>query len=68
MGVYIHSYLDAGVSQLGLNVFEVKHVSALHPAGHVVAQHVECGIDAQLLPYKGIAGTECGPMSRFSTT
>ena len=46
------------MAQLRLYIFEVKHVGALHPAGHVVPQHMERGLNAQLLPYKGIAGTE----------
>ncbi len=44
--------------QLGLNIFEVKNMGAFHPAGHIMPQHVECGLNAQLFPYKGIAGAE----------
>ena len=58
MGIYIHGDLDAGMAQLGLNIFKVKHVGAFHPAGHIMPQHVERGLNAQFLPYKGIAGTE----------
>ncbi len=46
------------MAQLGLNIFEVKHMGALHPAGHVMPQHVERGLNAQFPSHKGIAGTE----------
>ena len=58
VGVYIHGNLDAGMAQLCLYIFEVKHMGAFHPAGHVMPQHMERGLDAQLFPYKGIAGTK----------
>ena len=46
------------MAQLGLNIFKVKHVGAFHPAGHIMPQHVECGLNPQLFPHKGITGTE----------
>ena len=58
MGIYIHGDLDAGMAQLGLNIFEVKNMGAFHSAGHIMPQHVERGLNPQFLPYKGIAGTE----------
>ena len=54
------------MSKLCLYIFEVKHMGAFHPAGHVMSQHVERGLNAQFLPYKGIAGTERAGIDGFA--
>ena len=58
MGIGVHGNLDTGMTKLCLNILEVKNMGAFHPAGHIMAQHVERGLNAQLFPYKGIAGTK----------
>ena len=58
MSIYIHGDLDTGMVQLGLNIFEVKNMGALHPAGHVMPEHVKSGIYTKFFSDKGIPGTE----------
>ena len=53
MGINIHGNLDAGMPELCLNIFEVKDIGAFHAAGHIVAQHMEGGGNAQ--PFPGVA-------------
>ena len=53
VGVNVHGNLDAGMAQLALNILEVKDIGAFHAAGHVVAQHMEGGGNAQ--PFPGVA-------------
>ena len=57
-GIYIHGDLDAGMAQLRLYIFEVKHVGALHPAGHVMSQHVEQRLGHNYEKSWGTAGLE----------
>ena len=53
VGVNVHGNLDAGMTKLALNILEVKDIGAFHTAGHVVAQHMEGGGNAQ--PFPGVA-------------
>ena len=46
--VFVHCDLDGGVPELFLNVLEVKFPGCLHGAGHIMTQHVEGGLDAEL--------------------
>ena len=46
MGIGIHGNLDAGMAELGLYVLEVKDMGAFHPAGHIVPEHMERGVNA----------------------
>lgn len=55
--ISIHCYLDAGVAELCLDVFEVEFAGSFHAAGHVVAEHVEGGGNTEFFPRHGIVGT-----------
>ena len=48
--VNVHGNFDAGMAQLALNILEVKDIGAFHAAGHIVAQHMEGGGNAQPFP------------------
>ena len=53
--INIHGDLDGAVPELFLDVLEVEPMGGLHAAGHVVAQHVERGLDAQLFADFGVS-------------
>ena len=50
VGVNVHGNFDAGMAKLALNILEVKDIGAFHAAGHIVAQHMEGGGNAQPFP------------------
>ena len=60
MGVNIHGDFDTGMPQLRLNILEVKDIGAFHAAGHVVAQHMEGGGNAQPVPRVAVIPAEAG--------
>ena len=60
VGVNIHGNLDAGMPQLCLNILEVKDIGAFHAAGHIMAQHVEGGVNAQPVPRVAVIPAEAG--------
>lgn len=60
MGVNIHGNLDAGMAKLALNILDVKDIGAFHAAGHIVAQHVKSGGNAQPVPRVAVVAAETG--------